>query len=120
MNILLVDDDVFFQNMLSFDLLKSGHTLTLADDGRKAMDLLAQNNNVDVIICDVNMPVLSGPSFILSLKQIYHKKLPAMVIVSGSKDGEAFMNKIEIPYDYYLEKPVDINELNKILSEIKK
>ncbi len=118
MNILLVDDDVFFQNMISFDLLKSGHTVTIADEGQKAISILTQNSHFDVIICDVNMPVLTGPSLILSLKQIYPKKLPVIIIVSASKDGEAFMRKIEIPHDYYLEKPVDTEALNKILNAI--
>lgn len=118
MNILIVDDDVFFQNLISLDLLKSGHTVTLADEGRKAISIINRNKNFDVIICDVNMPVLTGPALILSLKQIYPKKLPVIIIVSASQDGEAFMHKIEIPHDYYFEKPVDMAALNKVLSAI--
>ena len=118
MNILIVDDDIFFQNLISIDLLKCGHKVTFADDGRKAISALVKNSDVDAIICDVNMPVLTGPSFILSLKQIYSKKIPAIIIVSATKDGEAFMKKIDIPHDYYFEKPVDIAGLNEALTAI--
>jgi CheY-like chemotaxis protein len=118
MNILLVDDDVFFQNLISFDLLQDGHTITIAEDGKKAIDLLNKNPNVDVILCDVYMPVLTGPSFILSLKQIYKKKLPKIIIVSAANEGAAFMKKIEIPHDYYLEKPIHKADLDKILHSI--
>jgi chemotaxis family two-component system sensor histidine kinase/response regulator PixL len=118
MNILIVDDDIFFQNLISIDLLKSGHTVTFADDGRQAISKLVQNSKVDAIICDVNMPVLTGPSFILSLKQIYPKKIPAIIIVSATKDGEAFMNKIDIPHDYYFEKPVNAAGLNNALTAV--
>jgi CheY-like chemotaxis protein len=119
MNILIVDDDVFFQNLISFELQRSGHMVALAEDGKKAMDIVSQNKNLDVIICDINMPVLTGPSFILSLKNFYPHKLPVIIIVSASKDGGDFMNKIEIPHDYYLQKPVDPDELNKILAQLK-
>jgi CheY-like chemotaxis protein len=118
MNILIVDDDVFFQNIMSYSLSQLSHHVSLAEDGKKAIDLIEKNANIDLIICDINMPVLTGPSFILSIKKFYPKKLPTIVIVSASHDGEAFMKKIEIPHDYYFTKPVDMDAFSKMLEKM--
>lgn len=118
MNVLVVDDDVFFQNLISHDLLSQGYVVMIAENGQRAIEMIERNKNFDVVICDVNMPILTGPSFILSLKRIFHKQLPTIIIVSASEDGEAFMKKIEIPFDYYFKKPVDMGAFNKALKVI--
>lgn len=118
MNVLVVDDDVFFQNLISHDLLNQGYVVMIAENGQRAIEMIERNKNFDVVICDVNMPILTGPSFILSLKRIFHKQLPTIIIVSASEDGEAFMKKIEIPFDYYFKKPIDMGAFNKTLKAI--
>jgi len=118
MNVLVVDDDVFFQNLISHDLLSQGYVVMIAENGQRAIEMIERNKNFDVVICDVNMPILTGPSFILSLKRIFHKQLPTIIIVSASEDGEAFMKKIEIPFDYYFKKPIDMGAFNKALKVI--
>lgn len=118
MNVLVVDDDVFFQNLISHDLLSQGYVVMIAENGQRAIEMIERNKNFDVVICDVNMPILTGPSFILSLKRIFHKQLPTIIIVSASEDGEAFMKKIEIPFDYYFKKPIDMGTFNKTLKVI--
>ena len=118
MNILIVDDDVFFQNIMSYSLSQLNHHVSIAQDGKQAIEMIEHNPNIDVIVCDINMPVLTGPSFILSIKRFYPKELPKIVIVSASHDGEAFMKKIDIPHDYYFTKPVDMDAFSKMLEKM--
>ena len=118
MNILVIDDDVFVKKALSFTLLKEGHTVTNAGNGEEAIDLIEKNKNFDLIFCDVMMPVLTGPTFLLMLKKYYPKGLPAIIVISGVKDGENFLHKIEISYDYFISKPIDMEQVNKIVKEI--
>ncbi|HQQ94298.1 MAG TPA: response regulator [Bacteroidia bacterium] len=118
MNTLIIDDDLFLQKALSFGLLESGHTVTIAGNGQEAIELIAKNRGFDLIFCDVMMPVLTGPAFLLMLKKFYPKSLPTIVIISGVKDGEDFLKKIEIKYDHFLHKPLDLNEVKKLLSAI--
>lgn len=93
MNVLVVDDDVFFQNLISHDLLNQGYVVMIAENGQRAIEMIERNKNFDVVICDVNMPILTGPSFILSLKRIFHKQLPTIIIVSASEDGGSLYEK---------------------------
>jgi CheY-like chemotaxis protein len=118
MKILIVDDDEFLQKTLSFQLLQAGYTVSIAKNGQAALDALEKDAKVDVIICDVNMPQLTGPSFILTLKKIYPHQLPKIVIVSGIRDGVAFMKQLDIKYDQYYEKPIDSDKMSQLLSFI--
>lgn len=115
MNILIIDDDEFMQKTLSFGLTAEGHQVTVAFNGQEAIQQIAQNSNFHVVICDVIMPVLTGPGFLLQLKRHFPKKLPLIIVVSAVRDGEEFLHKIEIPYDHFLRKPVDQNALMNIL-----
>lgn len=120
MNILIIDDDVMVKKALSFNLLQDGHTVTVAGNGEEALALIEKNPNFDLIFCDVMMPVATGPTFLLQLKKYYPLGLPAIVIISGVKDGENFLHKIEISYDYFIKKPIDMDELNKIVNKVHK
>jgi CheY-like chemotaxis protein len=118
MNTLIIDDDIFLKKTLSFHLLEMGHTVTIAGDGKEALDLIAGNNSFDLIFCDVMMPVLTGPSFLLLLKKYYPKGMPFIVIISGVKDGAEFLKKIETKYDHFLKKPLDLEELGNVVASL--
>jgi CheY-like chemotaxis protein len=111
MNILIIDDDLMVRKALGHNLLEAGHTVSITANGQEAIDLLEKNHNVDLILVDVMMPVLTGPSFILMLKKYYPGKLPAIFIISGVRNGEEFLKKIEINYDLFLSKPIDFGKL---------
>ena len=118
MNVLLLEDDKMLRKALAFHLLERGHTVTAAANGQEALDLVERYRKVDLIICDVMTPVLSGPSFILSLKKFFPKKLPPIVIITSVKEGEEFLKRIEIPYNHFIQKPIDFDRLDAILSEV--
>lgn len=118
MNTLIIDDDIFLKKALSFNLLELRHTVAITGDGQEAINLIETNRNFDLIFCDVMMPVLTGPGFLLMLKKYFPKNLPCIVIISGVKDGEDFLKKIDTQYDYFIKKPIDMPELRKLVEEI--
>ncbi|MES2678813.1 MAG: response regulator [Bacteroidota bacterium] len=118
MNILIIDDDAFVKKALSFNLLEDGHSVTLAGNGEEAISLIEKNQNFDLIFCDVMMPVLTGPTFLLMLKKYFPLGLPAIAIISGVKDGEDFLHKIDINYDFFIKKPINMEYLNKIVKKV--
>ena len=118
MNTLIIDDDIFLKKALSFNLLELGHTVAIAGNGQEAIEMIEKNKNVDLIFCDVMMPVLTGPGFLLMLKKHFPKDLPCIVIISGVKDGENFLHKIDIQYDYFVKKPIDMPKLRQLVEKI--
>ena len=118
MNILIVDDDVFVKKAFGFQLMQAGHSVTIASNGDEAMHEIETNKNFDLVFCDILMPVISGPSFLLLLKKFYPKGIPAIAIISGLKNAEEFLIKIDIDYDYFLEKPLSREKVDVVLNEV--
>ena len=118
MKILLVDDDFFFQKALSFFLLDQDHSVLFARDGQKAIEKAEKNGDIDMVICDIDMPVLMGPEFILRLKELYPQKRPVIIIVSGLKNATTFLETRKIEYDHFFEKPLNLEVFVQSLGEI--
>ncbi len=70
--VLIVDDAVSMRQMVSFTLRKGGYEVVEAEHGQDALDKLA-GASFDLIITDLNMPVMDGITLIQNVR-----KLPAM------------------------------------------
>lgn len=93
MKILLVEDGVFFGELVTEFLSIDGHTVLLATDGLDALDLLAANT-FDLIITDMFMPNMDGTDFIAELSaQGNHIPIIAM---SGGRKKITAENGIEL------------------------
>jgi two-component system, cell cycle sensor histidine kinase and response regulator CckA len=117
MKILVIEDDVMLRKAMSHFLLEKGHSVSVAGNGNEAINVVSKNLDLDIIICDVLMPELSGPSFLLMLKRHYPGGLPYIMVMSGLKDGEQFVKKLHIPCDSYFQKPVDFDVLHQAVSD---
>ena len=62
-----VDDSKTMRDMVAFTLRSAGFVVTAAEDGKQALGLLA-TNPVDVVITDLNMPVMDGVALIRALR----------------------------------------------------
>ena len=70
--VLIVDDAVTMRQMVSFTLQKGGYEVVEAEHGQDALNKLA-TLTVDLIITDLNMPVMDGITLIQNVR-----KMPAM------------------------------------------
>lgn len=60
--ILVVDDSEIIRVQLKNDLLAEGYEVVEADNGINGLEALNKNNDIDIIISDVNMPEMDGPT----------------------------------------------------------
>ena len=67
--ILAVDDSASMRQMVSFTLQGAGYDVIEASDGQEALDK-AKGGPVDLVLSDVNMPVMDGISLIKNLRQL--------------------------------------------------
>jgi len=65
-SILVVDDSPSLRQMLQIILQNSGHDVLCAEDGKQALETIAEVQ-FDLILSDFNMPQLTGPEFIVRL-----------------------------------------------------
>jgi len=69
-NILVVDDQEHIANLAELILTSSGYSCTTANSGKRALELLYdQNNNFDLVLMDLAMPEFSGIDVLKKLKQ---------------------------------------------------
>jgi len=83
-NILVIDDDYSARTLIGKMISKEGWTVKLAENGEHAFDLL-KNNDIELILLDLLMPVMDGFEFLKKIKK-YKKFAKIPIIVITSKD----------------------------------
>jgi len=82
--ILAVDDDVIILEMLGEMLAELECIFLKADNGRRALELLESEPNVDVILLDLEMPVMDGFDTITQIKQSFRWRDIPIIVVSAN------------------------------------
>jgi len=116
-HILYIEDERITRENTSLLLEEFATNITTAINGEDALEKF-QNNNINLIITDLNMPKLNGMSFIQKIRLI-DKKIP-IVILSASNDKETLHASIEQGVQGYLVKPINMLKLTTLISTIKK
>lgn len=117
--VLLVDDNLVNRKVSSKILEKSHCQVTMAESGKKAIELV-KNHNFDVILMDIQMPEMDGIAATKAIRSLGLKALPpiiAMTAYSMQGDKEKF---ISAGMDDYVSKPIRpkllVNKLVEVLS----
>ncbi len=106
--ILVVDDEDIIRESLSFILKKEGFLVEEAVNGKEALDKIKENS-FDLVISDLEMPVMKGTELLEEIKKLDIKTSVVIVTAFGSLDTaiKALRNGAS---DYIL-KPVEFDEL---------
>jgi len=114
LEVLLVEDNVVNQKLALLLLNKQGHRVTLADNGARAVDL-AQATDFDLILMDVQMPVMDGIEATAVIREGErlagrgrHVPIVAMTANAMQGDREACL---AAGMDAYVSKPIKVGEL---------
>lgn len=82
--ILTVDDSASMRQMVAFTLKGAGYDVVEAEDGQKALTA-SKTKNFDLVITDVNMPVMDGITFIRHLRtEANYKFTPILMLTTES------------------------------------
>lgn len=116
--VMLVDDEnLILQGLLNIiNWAELGlEVLHLADNGREALEKF-QEVPVDIIITDINMPIITGLEIIKKVKEI--KKDVKFIILSGYDDFSYARTAIKYGVENYILKPINEEELKASLIDI--
>lgn len=105
--ILIVEDEVSFSEALAFLLGKEGFEVTVAEDGKQAIDKF-NKEGADLILLDLMIPVISGIEVCRTIRT--NSQVP--IIMLTAKDAE--IDKVvglELGADDYVTKPYSSREL---------
>ena len=107
--LLYVEDDIETQEKMKMILESNVKELYQAYDGQEGLSIYKEKNP-DIILTDINMPILDGLSMTKKIKELDSTK-PIMVL-SAFDDKEFLLKAINIGVDYFIPKPIDIDILD--------
>lgn len=108
MTILLIEDDAI--EILKFNRslikLREEHELIDAHNGENALDILAENSQIDLILLDLNMPKMNGFEFLKQLRTDPNLKYIPTVVLTTSINRSDLKQAYSIGIAGYLVKPL--------------
>ncbi len=109
--ILLVDDDKDFCFLIKMMLKKTNVQLQFVYNGEEAIHFMDQqtSNGIDLILLDIQMPLISGYTLIDLFKKKY-PNIPIMAVTAFGMIGER-EKCLDAGFDEYLSKPFDEHDL---------
>ena len=86
--ILVIDDSAALREVVRMALTGAGYTVLEAGDGQAALALL-DGRQVDMAICDVNMPKMNGIEFVKAAKNLpKYKFMPILMLTTESQESK--------------------------------
>lgn len=108
-NLLIVDDELSMRQFLTHLFQRDGHAVRVAENGRKAMDLLRQQP-ADVVISDVKMPDMGGLELLHAAREL-QPTIEVIMMTAFANESTAHEAFLKGAFDF-VHKPFD-NELLK-------
>lgn len=116
-NVLLVEDEGVVGDLLAEFLALDGHHVDRAANGREALELV-KRRRYGLIVSDVRMPDVDGPSLYRELRGINPDLTHRMVFVTGDVMSPETRQFLEYTGLSYLEKPFGIAEFHAVVQEV--
>lgn len=106
MRVLVIDDDPIYRETSRMFLSMYGRAVTLAQNGTEGI-ACAADADFDVMICDLEMPDMTGLEVIAAVKQMpRHRDLP-IIMVTSRDDAMAIDRAFELGASSFVVKPVN-------------
>jgi len=106
--ILLVEDEDIVRTIAERALTRQGYTVLTAEHGEAALELLADGRHIDLLISDVVMPTMDGPTMVRHVRRAY-PTLP-ILFMSGYAE-EQLRRSIDLDQVSFLPKPFSVQQL---------
>lgn len=111
--ILLAEDNSLNAKAASGMLEKMGHRVTVAENGKEALDVL-EKQHFDLVLMDIQMPVMGGEEALRAIRQQYDgtgKYLPVIALTAFAMDNDR-KRLMGQGFDGYIPKPLELQVLH--------
>ena len=105
--ILVVDDEENIAQTLKYNLVREGYEVSLAGDGRQALELF-RREKADLVILDLMLPGMNGLDVCRALRQT--STVPILMLTAKEEEVDKILG-LELGADDYMTKPFNLREL---------
>ena len=119
LNILIVDD-IFTNRLLLAELIKTlGHNTIQAENGKVALEYF-ENNDIDLILMDIEMPVMNGLETCVHIRKNFPppKKQVHIVALTAHNPNLFFDDFSDAGFDELLTKPYSLDKIIELINAI--
>jgi CheY-like chemotaxis protein len=117
LNILVAEDNLVNQKLIATLLNRAGHSVTIANNGREAIDLHCQGH-FDLILMDVHMPELDGEQATKLIREGERSPtIPIIAVTANAIVGER-ERLLNLGMDGYISKPINSKELLAVVRDV--
>ena len=120
---IIVADDYRSNRILVLEILRSlGHDCIEAENGQQALDALEKNDDVDLLLMDIEMPVMSGFEAMKHIREklVYPKNNIPIIALTAHNPGMFIEECSETGFNQMLVKPYSIGKIAELLEMYKK
>ena len=106
--VLLVEDEPMVRAVAERALTRHGYTVITADNGEEALELLARGEPIDLLLTDVVMPGMDGPTMV---EQARKDRPDLKILFMSGYAEEQLRDSINVDNTHFLPKPFSVQEL---------
>ena len=120
LSVLLVEDTPANRKVVTAVLTKRGHAVTIASDGREAVDVFKQRRDLDIVLMDVQMPNMDGfqaTGIIRTIEQSRGGRVPIVAMTAHAMRGDR-ERCLAAGMDAYLSKPIDVRRMLRLIERL--
>jgi len=110
--VLVVEDEMSIRKLLFNFLQAQGYTVSLATNGLEALEQV-HKERPDLLLLDVNMPVMNGLEVLQQLKK--QNKHLKVIMMSGTTTPEIRKSTMELGVMDFLDKPLPLQKLSRMI-----
>jgi CheY-like chemotaxis protein len=115
LRIVVIDDNVDANESLNAVLQVMGHEVSAAFDGTAGFELI-RDTHPKLVVCDIGLPGMDGYQIIARVRETMKDELPVMIALTGYGQPEDRARALAAGFDHHLTKPVDVEELLRVIA----
>ena len=116
--VLVVDDSTLVRQMYRLVLNRYKCQIVEARNGQEAFDILALQNDIQIVLLDMNMPVMNGVQFLEKAGSLGIIKTLRVIIISTEGKEVDTIRGLKLGARGYLKKPFNSSELHELIEKI--
>ena len=107
MRVLIVDDHAYNRELLRYILEDEGLDCLEADNGERAVESVLEHADIELVLMDVNMPVMDGIDATKAIKEQVADRFITIIFVTALDNSEVLVKCLDVGGDDFVPKPIN-------------